>query len=66
MNMGSEATIACELGIPFAGIVTIDNLAHGVGDHRPDFVDIIQGARSNWERLFNAISLLPCLYAREL
>jgi 5'-methylthioadenosine phosphorylase len=62
MNMGSEATIACELGIPVAGIVTIDNPAHGISDHRPDFQRILQGARSNWERLSSALSLIPSLY----
>ena len=64
MNMGSEATVACELGIPVAGILTIDNPAHGVSDHRPDFQQILLGARSNWERLFSALSLIPSLYDR--
>jgi 5'-methylthioadenosine phosphorylase len=62
MNMGSEATIACELGIPAAGIVTIDNPAHGVFGHRPDFQNILQGARTNWERINSALSLIPSLY----
>jgi 5'-methylthioadenosine phosphorylase len=62
MNMGSESTIALELGIPVAGIVTVDNLANGVRGNRPEFKDILATARSNWDRIHAAISLLPSLY----
>jgi 5'-methylthioadenosine phosphorylase len=32
MTVGSEATIACELNMPYASICTIDNWAHGLVD----------------------------------
>jgi 5'-methylthioadenosine phosphorylase len=62
MNMGSEVTIACELGIPVAGILTVDNPAHGIGGHRPEFERILSTARSNWERLYKALSFIPSFY----
>ena len=32
MTMASEATLACELGIPYASLCTVDNFAHGIVD----------------------------------
>ncbi|MDG6224023.1 MAG: MTAP family purine nucleoside phosphorylase [Candidatus Thermoplasmatota archaeon] len=59
MNLGSEASIASELGIPFAGLLTADNYAHGVKEAVPDFRDIISSSSSKWELLFGIISSLP-------
>src|SRR5438477_11367608 len=32
MTMASEATLACELGIPYASLCTVDNFAHDIDD----------------------------------
>ncbi|MFW3146294.1 MAG: MTAP family purine nucleoside phosphorylase [Thermoplasmatota archaeon] len=49
MNLGSEATIAKEMGIPFAGLVTIDNYANGVNEEELDFRNILRSAEDKWD-----------------
>lgn len=45
MTLGSEATVAKELGVPYAAICTLDNQAHGVGKVPPDFAEIQKAAQ---------------------
>ncbi|MFO8051544.1 MAG: 6-oxopurine nucleoside phosphorylase [Thermoplasmatota archaeon] len=49
MNLGSECTVACEMDIPFAGMVTVDNYAHGINADHLDYRDILLSAASRWE-----------------
>ncbi len=37
MTMGSECTIACELGLEYASICVVDNYANGISDKNIDF-----------------------------
>ncbi len=48
MTMASEATLAKEVGMEYASLVTIDNYGHGVGPDSIRYEDIINTARSNW------------------
>jgi 5'-methylthioadenosine phosphorylase len=59
MNLGSEATLANELGIPVAGLITIDNYANGVSDQELDFRTILGEARSKWDLVRSVLEALP-------
>lgn len=59
MNLGSESTIAAELGMPLAGIATIDNYAHGVMDEELDYRDILTSARSKWDAVRSLLISVP-------
>lgn len=54
MNLGSEATISSELGLPIAGILTVDNYANGVGD-LPDYEAIRSESSSKWRLLMKVL-----------
>jgi 5'-methylthioadenosine phosphorylase len=57
MTMASEATLALEIGMEVAGICSVDNMAHGMGDEPLEFETIMANAASNWkhiERLLRA------------
>ena len=47
MTMGSEATIAVEMEIPYASICSVDNYAHGVADVVVSEAKIREGAGRN-------------------
>ncbi|MBI4776468.1 MAG: MTAP family purine nucleoside phosphorylase [Deltaproteobacteria bacterium] len=47
MTMGSEATIAVEMGIPYASVCSVDNYAHGVADVVVSEAAIREGAGRN-------------------
>ena len=47
MTMASEATLACELGIPYASLCTVDNFAHGIVDEPLTFEAIRNTQREN-------------------
>ncbi|MFH1850601.1 MAG: MTAP family purine nucleoside phosphorylase [archaeon] len=49
MTMGTEATLAAEMGIAYAGICSVDNYANGIGAIHPD--EIIKRQRVNSGRL---------------
>ncbi len=51
MTLASEATLAKELGIPYACICTVDNYANGIIDVNLDFEEIIKTASKNREAL---------------
>jgi 5'-methylthioadenosine phosphorylase len=47
MTIGSEATAAKELGVPYAAICTLDNYAHGVRDAVPTYEAVKESAARN-------------------
>src|SRR3989454_4653005 len=47
MTMASEATLASELGIPYAALCTVDNFAHGIVDEPLTFDRIRETQRKN-------------------
>ncbi len=48
MTMASEATLAKEVDVGYASLVTIDNYGHGVGPESIRYEDIVNTARDNW------------------
>jgi purine nucleoside phosphorylase len=64
MTMGSECTVACQLGLPYAAICVVDNLANGIGTAALTTGEFEAGQAANRERLAAALSgLLPLLTA---
>jgi 5'-methylthioadenosine phosphorylase len=59
MNMASEATLSTELGLPVAGLITVDNYANGILDEELDFRNILTDARSNWDAVRTILLSLP-------
>ncbi|TLZ98866.1 MAG: MTAP family purine nucleoside phosphorylase [Methanobacteriota archaeon] len=47
MTMASEATLASELGLPYASLCTVDNFAHGIVDEPLTFETIRETQRAN-------------------
>ena len=47
MTMASEATLASEIGIPYASLCTVDNFAHGIVDEPLSFEQIRATQRAN-------------------
>jgi 5'-methylthioadenosine phosphorylase len=47
MTMSSEATLASELGIPYASLCTVDNFAHGIVDEPLTFETIRETQRAS-------------------
>jgi 5'-methylthioadenosine phosphorylase len=50
MTLASEATLACELGIPFCALCTVDNCAHGLGGDAPTWEHILEASRAHADR----------------
>ena len=50
MSLASEATLARELGIPFAAICTVDNYANGIADGVLSWDDVLEISRQYRER----------------
>jgi 5'-methylthioadenosine phosphorylase len=50
MTLASEATLACELGLPFSALCTVDNYAHGLGGEAPTWEHILEASRAHGER----------------
>jgi 5'-methylthioadenosine phosphorylase len=48
MNLASEGALCSELGIPFAGLISVDNYANGLVDEELDFRNILKDAKENW------------------
>ncbi|NMB79341.1 MAG: MTAP family purine nucleoside phosphorylase [Methanomicrobiales archaeon] len=58
MTLASEATLACELGIPFAALCTVDNYANGLADGVLTYDEILKISRQYRDRtagIMNAI-----------
>jgi 5'-methylthioadenosine phosphorylase len=64
MTLAAECVIAGELGVPYAAICVVDNLANGVGERPLSTEDVVAGAAANRERLIEALDgVLPALVA---
>jgi 5'-methylthioadenosine phosphorylase len=50
MTLASEATLARELGMPFAAICTVDNYAHGLADGVLTWDEVLEISRQYRER----------------
>jgi 5'-methylthioadenosine phosphorylase len=50
MTVASEATLACELGMEFAAVCTVDNYANGLGAAEVTYDHILEVSRQNRER----------------
>ncbi len=50
MTLASEATLACELAIPFAAICTVDNYANGLSDGVLTYEEILKISREYRDR----------------
>jgi 5'-methylthioadenosine phosphorylase len=50
MTLASEATLACELGMAFTALCTVDNYAHGLGGEAPTWEHILEASRAHGER----------------
>jgi 5'-methylthioadenosine phosphorylase len=62
MTIASECILAGELGIAYAGICVVDNLANGVGDAPLTVEEFRAGAAANRARLVGALdAVLPAL-----
>lgn len=58
MTMATEATLAKELEIGYAGVCTVDNYAHGLTKEKLKFEDILREAQKKREKLDGLISAL--------
>jgi 5'-methylthioadenosine phosphorylase len=56
MTIASECVIAGELGLPYAAICIVDNLANGVGERELTVEEFQAGRARNRERLGSAIA----------
>ena len=64
MTMGSECTVACQLGLAYAAICVVDNLANGIGEAPLTTAEFEAGQAANRERLAEALAgTLPLLAA---
>jgi len=62
MTIASECVLAGELGIAYAAVCVVDNLANGVGDTPLTMAEFHAGAAANRTRLIGALdALLPAL-----
>jgi len=62
MTLGSECVIAGELGLPYASVCIVDNLANGVGERPLTLEEFEAGRRANQERLLATLdAVLPTL-----
>jgi 5'-methylthioadenosine phosphorylase len=62
MTMASECIVAQELGLEYACVCVVDNLANGVADRPLTFEEFEAGKRANRETLFAALdAVLPAL-----
>ncbi len=59
MNLGPEATLCSESGIRCGSLLTVDNYAHGVVDEELDFREILNDARSKWNKVSQVLQDLP-------
>ncbi|HMK15721.1 MAG TPA: 5'-methylthioadenosine phosphorylase, partial [Methanomicrobiales archaeon] len=50
MTLASEASLACELGVPFTALCTVDNYAHGIGGEAPTYEHILEASRAHADR----------------
>ena len=58
MTVASEATLACELGIDFAALCTIDNYANGLGGEVLTYEHILNTSRTHRHRTEEIVSAI--------
>jgi len=51
MTLASEATLCKEAELPYAGLCSVDNLAHGLAKNQPESDDISEKARENADKI---------------
>jgi purine nucleoside phosphorylase len=62
MTLGSEWAIASELGLPYAAMCVVDNLANGVGEHELTMTELEAGRTANATRVAELLlQVLPVL-----
>lgn len=62
MTVASESVIAGELGLPYAAVCVVDNLANGIGERELTVEEFRAGRERNRERLAAAVAaILPAL-----
>lgn len=67
MTIASESVIARELGLPYAAVCIVDNLANGVAERELTVEEFQAGRERNRERLGEAMSaIVPTLAAEAL
>jgi 5'-methylthioadenosine phosphorylase len=58
MTVGSEATLACELGMEFAAICTVDNYANGISEELMSWEQVLETSKKFSERTRDMIGTL--------
>ena len=58
MTIASECVIAAELGLPYAAICIVDNLANGVAEHQLTVEEFEDGRERNRRRLAEAVTAI--------
>jgi 5'-methylthioadenosine phosphorylase len=56
MTVASEATLACELGMAFAAVCTVDNYANGLDDEVLTYEHILETSRAHRHRTGEIVS----------
>jgi 5'-methylthioadenosine phosphorylase len=65
MTVASECIIASELGLAYAAICVVDNLANGIGSEHLTVEEYEAGRAANRERVTNVLrAVLPSLAGR--
>ena len=59
MTLASEATLCREAGLRYAGICSVDNLAHGLSPEELDFSEVARRSRDNAGKIQNIIANIP-------
>jgi 5'-methylthioadenosine phosphorylase len=65
MTIAAEAVIAAELGLRYAAVCNVDNLANGVGTAPLSLAEFESGKAANTERAQHALAqVIPMLSGR--
>ena len=62
MTVASEATLACELGMQFAALCTIENYANGLGDEVLTYEHIVNVSREHRHRTEEIVNTIIDTY----
>lgn len=64
MTVGTECVVACELGLPYAAVCVVDNLANGLGDALLTNAAFEEGKVANAERVLRVLAGVVPVLAR--